>query len=165
MLPEPSADGRPEKPPRREIVNAILYVVRPPGARTLLGHGFVCGLSLGSRRAISSSGWRAQVAIEHGGPPRRCRVRVAGGGCPANGVVDHDLDAVEPPVRGVDQVPDLRLRAYVEVGEEEACVMSREPIAFPVPTATPVTMATRPWISRGGVGIATTHQRVLVRAC
>jgi transposase len=28
LLPEPSADGRPEKHPRREIVNAILYLVR-----------------------------------------------------------------------------------------------------------------------------------------
>lgn len=28
LLPEPSTDGRPEKHPRREIVNAILYVVR-----------------------------------------------------------------------------------------------------------------------------------------
>jgi len=28
LLPEPSAGGRPEKHPRREIVNAILYVVR-----------------------------------------------------------------------------------------------------------------------------------------
>lgn len=28
MLPEPSSDGRPEKHPRREVVNAILYVVR-----------------------------------------------------------------------------------------------------------------------------------------
>ena len=28
MLPEPNTDGRPEKHPRREVVNAILYVVR-----------------------------------------------------------------------------------------------------------------------------------------
>ena len=28
LLPEPSGDGRPEKHPRREIVNAILYLVR-----------------------------------------------------------------------------------------------------------------------------------------
>lgn len=28
LLPEPKTDGRPEKHPRREIVNAILYVVR-----------------------------------------------------------------------------------------------------------------------------------------
>lgn len=28
LLPAPSADGRPEKHPRREIVNAILYLVR-----------------------------------------------------------------------------------------------------------------------------------------
>jgi transposase len=28
LLPEPDVDGRPEKHPRREIVNAILYVVR-----------------------------------------------------------------------------------------------------------------------------------------
>jgi hypothetical protein len=28
LLPEPSEDGRPEKHPRREIVNAILYLVR-----------------------------------------------------------------------------------------------------------------------------------------
>jgi transposase len=28
LLPEPSTGGRPEKHPRREIVNAILYVVR-----------------------------------------------------------------------------------------------------------------------------------------
>ncbi|MEU8326560.1 IS5 family transposase [Nonomuraea sp. NPDC048881] len=28
LLPEPNSGGRPEKPPRREIVNAILYVVR-----------------------------------------------------------------------------------------------------------------------------------------
>lgn len=28
LLPEPSSEGRPEKHPRREIVNAILYVVR-----------------------------------------------------------------------------------------------------------------------------------------
>ncbi|MCX5070361.1 IS5 family transposase [Micromonospora lupini] len=28
LLPEPNTDGRPEKHPRREIVNAILYVVR-----------------------------------------------------------------------------------------------------------------------------------------
>ena len=28
LLPEPSGDGRPEKHPRREIVNAVLYLVR-----------------------------------------------------------------------------------------------------------------------------------------
>src|SRR3954454_4620373 len=28
LLPEPSGDGRPEKHPRREIVNAILHLVR-----------------------------------------------------------------------------------------------------------------------------------------
>ncbi|GAA5192065.1 hypothetical protein GCM10023322_50850 [Rugosimonospora acidiphila] len=36
LLPEPSADGRPENHPRREIVNAILYLVRSDCPRRYL---------------------------------------------------------------------------------------------------------------------------------
>ncbi len=40
LVPRPKAGGRPPKYPRREIVNAILYVVRSGGAWRLLPHDF-----------------------------------------------------------------------------------------------------------------------------
>jgi transposase len=40
LLPEPSAGGRPEKHPRWEIVNAILYVLRTGCAWRMLPHDF-----------------------------------------------------------------------------------------------------------------------------
>jgi len=40
LVPRPKAGGRPPKYPRREILNAILYVVRSGGAWRLLPHDF-----------------------------------------------------------------------------------------------------------------------------
>ena len=40
LLPPPSTGGRPEKHPRREIVNAILYVLRTGCAWRMLPHDF-----------------------------------------------------------------------------------------------------------------------------
>jgi transposase len=40
LLPEPSTGGRPEKHPRREIVNAIFYVLRTGCAWRMLPHDF-----------------------------------------------------------------------------------------------------------------------------
>ncbi|WP_196255781.1 transposase [Micromonospora sp. WMMC415] len=78
LLPEPNTDGRREKHPRRETVNAILYVVRsgcpwrylpadlPPWqtvywyspAGKKLGDGETAGHAAGPRRGCSRAGSR-----------------------------------------------------------------------------------------------------------
>ncbi len=62
-MPDPKPGGRPAKHPRREIVNALLYVLRSGGARRLLPQKFppsqtvydrtpIYGANGGSRRNL-----------------------------------------------------------------------------------------------------------------
>lgn len=54
LLPPPSSNGRPDKHPRREIVNAIFYVARTGCAWRLLPHDLPPWPEFGTRRVFGT---------------------------------------------------------------------------------------------------------------
>lgn len=104
LLPAPTTEGRPEKHPRREIVNAILYVCRTGCAYRQLPRDFPHWRTVYGYFAA----WQADGTLDRVHDRLRAAVRDAAGRGPAvsAGIIDAQsvkgADTVEAATRGYD---------------------------------------------------------------